>query len=76
VLGDGGVTSVTRAALRDRLESGRRARQIRDDAPLDALVESLIGTVLLHVVTRRDPGDAALEATVELLFDGVAARPA
>jgi hypothetical protein len=32
--------------------------------------------VLLHVVTRRDPGDAALEATVELLFDGVASRPA
>jgi AcrR family transcriptional regulator len=70
------VTSVTRAALLARLESGRRARQIRDDAPLDALVESLIGTVLLHVVTRRDPGDAALEATVELLFDGVASRPA
>jgi len=72
---DDRVTSVTRAALLDRLESGRRARQIRDDAPLEALVESLIGTALLRVVTRRDPGPAALEATVELLFDGVAVRP-
>ncbi|GAA0966005.1 TetR/AcrR family transcriptional regulator [Frigoribacterium faeni] len=66
------VTSLTRTALSDRLEVGRRAGRIRDDAPIAAMVESLIGTVLLHVLTRREADPAALDAIVGLLFDGVA----
>jgi len=67
---DDHVTSVARAELVARLESGRRDGQVDADAPLDALVEALVGVVLLNVLTRREPDATALAATVTLLFDG------
>ena len=67
---DDHVTSVVRAELVTRLESAQRAGQVGSATPLEALVETLVGVVLLGVLTRRAPDASGLAATVTLLFEG------
>jgi AcrR family transcriptional regulator len=65
------VTAVTRSALLARLESGVAAGQVRPDAPVAVVVESLIGVVLFRLVTRREMGPEFVDDLVELVFGGI-----
>lgn len=65
------VTSITRSALTTRLHAAVAAGQVRDDAPLSAVVEALVGVTLLRIITRRDLSPESVGELIELLFTGI-----
>jgi len=65
------VTVVVRTALRARLTAGMEVGQVRRDAPVTAVVESLVGTVLFRVLTRQPVSAEFVADLVSLLFSGI-----
>jgi len=67
------VTALTRNALQARLAAGMDAGQIRRDAPVTAVVESLVGAILFRILTRQPITAASVTDLVDLLFAGIRA---
>ncbi|WP_194290960.1 TetR/AcrR family transcriptional regulator [Nocardia aurantia] len=67
------LTGPTRQHLTERLSAGVAAGELRADADLGTLAESVIGALLYRVLTRRSATRADAESLIDLLLRGAAA---
>jgi AcrR family transcriptional regulator len=65
------VTAVTRGELTARLVRGIADGSVRGDAPIDAVVDSLVGVVLFRIMTRQPLTSAFIDGLVDLTFSGM-----
>ncbi|WP_129360019.1 MULTISPECIES: TetR/AcrR family transcriptional regulator [Micrococcaceae] len=65
------VTRKTRAALVSRFQDAIKVGQVREEAPVHAAVEALLGAVLIRVLTRQEVDQAVVNELIDVVFIGL-----
>ena len=69
-------TGPLRDAIRDTLDEGIAAGQIRSDADTAAIADLLLGSLMYAIQTRDDTAATRAPAVIDTILRGIATRPA